>query len=382
MEHLQQFPKPGNAQLERMLRAPVGRIRCVIDTDTRNEIDDQFALAWALLSQDKLDIAGIYAAPYSFLRRWDKLRAAARVKANPQDASATDAALLADHRAQLERLEQAGIDVQDRESVDPQGLTLVEPGRGMDLSYDEILLVAEKLGMDCADKVYRGSDRYLESYDQPVESAAARHLIEMAGAASAESPLYVLAIGALTNVVSALLLAPEISERIVVVWTAGYPSTVTNIRQPSFNMEQDMLASQLLFDCGAPLVYLPGFHVGAQLGLSLPEVEAWVKGHGEIGDYLYWLYTHNPHFPLNGLTDHFARSWIIWDLINFAWLIEPSWAPSRLIDAPYLSADTRWYRQAAPRHTIREALDINRDAIYRDFFRKLAEAAGQGRSGY
>ena len=64
-----------------MLRLPAGRIRCVIDTDTRNEIDDQFALAWALLSQDKLDIAGIYAAPYSFLRRWEALRAAARLKA-------------------------------------------------------------------------------------------------------------------------------------------------------------------------------------------------------------------------------------------------------------------------------------------------------------
>ena len=373
MEHLQQFPNLRRAQYEHMLRTPSGRIRCVIDTDTRNEIDDQFALAWALLSQDKLDIAGIYAAPYSFLRRWDKLRAAARVMADSADASEADAALLAEHRAQLERLERAGIDVRDRDSIDPQGVTLVSPGRGMDMSYDEILLVAEKMGVDCADKVFRGADRYLERYDEPVESAAAAHLIEMARSASAESPLYVLAIGALTNVASALLLAPEIIERIVVVWTAGYPTTVTNITQPSFNMEQDMLASQLLFDSGVPLVYLPGFHVGAQLSLSLPEMEAWVKGRGAIGDYLYWLYTNNPHFPLNGLTEHFARSWIIWDLINFAWLIEPDWVPSRLIDAPYLSSDTRWYRQAAPRHSIREALDINRDAIYRDFFRKLAD---------
>ena len=378
MEHLQQFPEIDKNQLERMLRSPSGsgRIRCVIDTDARNEIDDQFALAWALLSQDKLDIAGIYAAPYSFLRRWDKLRAAARVKEDPNDLSEADSALLAEHRAQLQRLEQARINPQERASIDPQGVTLVTPGRGMDMSYDEILLVAEKMGVDCADKVFRGANRYLERYDEPVDSDAARHLVDMARTASAESPLYVLAIGAVTNVASALLLAPEIIERIVVVWTAGYPTTVTNITQPSFNMEQDMLASQLLFDSGLPLVYLPGFHVGAQLSLSLPEVEAWVKGRGAIGDYLYWLYTNNPHFPLNGLTEHFARSWIIWDLINFAWLIEPSWVPSRLIDAPYLSSDTRWYRQAAPRHPIREALDINRDAIYRDFFRKLDEAAG------
>ena len=208
-----------------------------------------------------------------------------------------------------------------------------------------------------------------------MESDAAAHLIETAMTASAESPLYVLAIGALTNVASALLLAPEIIERVVVVWTAGYPTTVTDVAQASFNMEQDMLASQLLFDSGVPLVYLPGFHVGAQLSLSLPEIKAWVMGKGAIGDYLHWLYTNNPHFPFQGLSGHFGRTWIIWDLINFAWLIEPSWAPTYLTDAPYLSDDRKWYRQASRRHTMREGLDINRDAIYRDFFHKLERAA-------
>ena len=74
MEHLKRFPKLSEAQYRQMLQLPSGRPRCVIDTDTRNEIDDQFALAWALLSQDELDIEAIYAAPYSFLKRWDELR--------------------------------------------------------------------------------------------------------------------------------------------------------------------------------------------------------------------------------------------------------------------------------------------------------------------
>ena len=375
MEHLKRFPKLSEAQYRQMLAPPSGRVRCVIDTDTRNEIDDQFALAWALLSQDALDIEAIYAAPYSFIRRWDELQAAARAKAQPDDASAAELALLADYGGQLERLERAGRDISDRAQIDPQGVTMVTPGEGMELSFREILLVCEKLGIDFAGKVFRGSDCYLAGYEAPVESEAARHLVELARTASPDEPLYVLAIGALSNVASALLLAPEIIGNIVVLWTAGYPTTVVDIVQPSFNMEQDILASQLLFDSGVPLVYLPGFHVGAQLSLSLPEMEAWVKGAGAIGDYLYWLYTHNPHYPFLGLDDHFARTWIIWDLINIAWLLEPAWVPTFLTDAPFLSADCKWYRQGAPRHTIREALDINRDAIYRDFFRKLAEAA-------
>ena len=375
MKHLSRFPKLSAAQYQHKLQLPSGRRRCVIDTDARNEIDDQFALAWALLSQDALNIEAVYAAPYSFLPRWHELQAAARAKANPDNASDEHKALLATYEAQLSRLERTGVDISDRAQLDPQAVTLVEPGRGMELSYREILLVCEKIGIDFESKVFRGSDRYLENYDAPVVSEAAAHLVETARTASAESPLYVLAIGALTNVASALLLAPEIIERVVVVWTAGYPTTITNIAQPSFNMEQDMLASQLLFDCGVPLVYLPGFHVGAQLSLSLPEMAAWVKGAGEIGDYLYWLYTNNPHFHFLGLKGHFGRSWIIWDLINIAWLIKPGWVPTYLKDSPYLSVDRRWYRLASPRHPIREGLDINRDAIFRDFFRKLAAAA-------
>ena len=73
-------------------------------------------------------------------------------------------------------------------------------------------------------------------------------------------------------------------------------------------MEQDMLSSQLLFDSGVAQVYLPGFHVGAQLGISLPEMEQWVKGKGAIGDYLYELFMNNPHYPLQDIAHPIVNS--------------------------------------------------------------------------
>ncbi len=37
----------------------------VIDTDAANEIDDQFAIAWALLASESLAVKAVHAAPYS-----------------------------------------------------------------------------------------------------------------------------------------------------------------------------------------------------------------------------------------------------------------------------------------------------------------------------
>ncbi len=41
---------PESVRVER-LQPPLGRIKIVIDTDTYNEIDDQFAISYALYSQ-------------------------------------------------------------------------------------------------------------------------------------------------------------------------------------------------------------------------------------------------------------------------------------------------------------------------------------------
>ena len=357
------FPQLSEEAMRRRLAPPAGPVRVVIDTDTNNEIDDQFALTWALLSQDQLHIEAIYAAPYSFgIHRDGLLQAHALLQAGGPE---TNLGPLERYRGWLQGLEEAGIH--------PADVPFVDPAEGMERSYQEILRVFAKLGQDPAGRVFRGSDRYLPAPTEPVRSPAAEDLVQRA-LAGGEDPLYVVAIGCVTNIASALLLAPEIVRHIVVIWTAGYPTWVT-IPNPSFNLEQDLPASQLLFDSGVPHVYLPGFYIGAQLRLSLPEMEAWVRGRGAIGDYLYELYTHNPIHAQRGIRDHFGRTWIIWDLITIAWLLNPAWVPSHLVRAPVLRADTTWQSNVPGRHLMREAYEIDRDAIFRDFLTKLEQAA-------
>ena len=53
-----------NEQRIKNLSVPKGKIDVILDTDTFNEIDDQFAIAYMLKSQDKLNVKAIYAAPF------------------------------------------------------------------------------------------------------------------------------------------------------------------------------------------------------------------------------------------------------------------------------------------------------------------------------
>ncbi|MFT3957137.1 MAG: nucleoside hydrolase [Piscinibacter sp.] len=308
------------------LAPPRGPVRVVIDTDAANEIDDAFALAWALRVPQRLRVEGVYAAPWSFAHR----------------------------RAEMK--------LQQHRQFDP-------PGIGMERSLEEIHAVFTALGMAEGGRVRRGSTRYLRSLDAPEPSEASAHLIATAMAMPADEPLYVVAIGCATNIANALLIEPAIAERIVVVWTSGYPSHAPQVND-SFNLEQDLLASQWLLDSGVPHVYLPGFQVGAQLRLSLPEMERWVQGRGAIGAHLFDLYTHNPLWPLLGIDSFEAHSWVIWDIINIAWLVEPAWVPSSIVRTPRLGVDRRWIADAT-RHPMREAHAVQRDAIFRAFFETL-----------
>jgi purine nucleosidase len=291
-----------------LLEPPAGIASIVLDTDTYNEIDDQFALAYALLSPEKIKVEAIYAAPFHNVRSHG-------------------------------------------------------PGDGMQRSYEEILRVLDHLGMPNAAPVYQGSTTWLPDRDQPVESAAARDLIERAHANRSE-PLYVVAIGAITNIASALLLDPTIASKIVVVWLAGHPTNWPHAWE--FNIKQDHHASRVVLDSGVPLVLVPCINVTEHLRTTEAELDRYLRGHGAIGDYLSDIF--------NGYhAERYAWSKEIWDMGPVAWLIDPEWADSVITQSPILSNEMRWSHNPR-RHLIREVIGVKRDAIFADFFRKVAAA--------
>lgn len=55
------FTKISDATRLERVRPLQGKVRLIIDTDTFNEIDDQFSLVYALLSPEQLKVEALYA---------------------------------------------------------------------------------------------------------------------------------------------------------------------------------------------------------------------------------------------------------------------------------------------------------------------------------
>ena len=352
------FPRLDPDLLEQRLAKPQAVSRVLVDTDTANEIDDQFALAWALLSPQSMTVEAVTAEPFSFAHHRPGLLDAERAVEAGKDFPEH---LVGGFQGWINRLHRQGKRAAD--------LNFVSAAEGMELSYEEILTVYSKLGLPSDGKVFRGAAQYMSAADEPVQSESVDVIIDLAKSGS--EPLYIAAMGCVTNIASALLRAPEIRENIVVIWTSAYPSNAPHCNRPSLNLVQDIHASRLMFDSGVPLVYLPGYHVGAQLKISLPEMEQFVAGKGAIGDYLHHLYTHNPLHDMFALENTGQRTWVIWDIIDIAWLINPDWVPTMRTASPVLDDSLFWQKDES-RHPILEAYDVQRDEIYIDFYNKLA----------
>jgi inosine-uridine nucleoside N-ribohydrolase len=299
------FPIMSEATRLECLEPSAGKIRIVIDTDTYNEIDDQFAVVYALLSPERLEVEALYAAPFFNVRS-------------------------------------------------------TGPADGMEKSYEEILRLLERLNISPDNFVFKGSTGYLPDYEHPYRSDAALDLIKRAMRIQ-DKPLYVVAIGAITNIASAILIEPRIIERIVVVWLGGHALYWSNTDE--FNVRQDLYASKLIFDCGVPLVHIPCRGVTTHLLTTVSEIERYVQGRGVIGDYLAEIFKAYH-------TDHYAWSKVLWNIAAIAYLINDTWVSTNLDHSPIITDQLTWSIDQS-RHFIRSAYFVHRDPIFRDFFMKL-----------
>ena len=294
------------------LEVPTGIVDAVLDTDAYNEIDDQFALSYMLKSTERIRVKAVYAAPF--------------LNANSES-----------------------------------------PEDGMRKSYEElktILRLAER--NDLIPDAYLGSARYLPSETEFVDSDAARDLSVRAMQYSPEKPLYVVSIGCITNIASALLMNPEIRDRIVIVWLGGHSLEWPDTAE--FNMMQDVAAARVVFGSGAAVVQLPCAGVVDHFTVSEPELRFWLLGKNALCDHL-------AEATIKAANQYAAgKPWsrVIWDVTAVAWLNNDRqrFMESRLIPSPICQYDHH-YSSDPRRPFSRYVWQIHRDALLEDLIQKL-----------
>lgn len=203
------------------------KVRVIIHTDCKNEADDQYAVVHHLMTP-RFDVKGLVAGHF-----WK----------NPQQYGELGTALA---------------------------------------SYYEIIKVMDLMGVKDQYPVKIGAPRGLEDEKTPIDSEGARLIIEEA-MKDDKRPLYIACQGAVTDVASALLMKPEIADRMTVIWIGGgdYPKGGFE-----FNLMMDIHAVNIIFSSKVPVWQIPK-SLYKVMAVSLAELQLKVRPCGEIGKYLF-----------------------------------------------------------------------------------------------
>ena len=290
----------------------------ILDTDTDNEVDDQFAIAYAMLS-DKVDLLGLCAAPY----------------------------------------------VNDRAP---------DPATGAENSYLEMVKVRDMIDPEKKVPCYRGSPRYMTSMDEPVASEAAENIARIVR--ETDGIVYTAVIGCFTNLASALLIDPSIKDKMVVLMIGANAFDHNGGDCNEFNLYQDRMAAKVIFECGVPVVVLPAMGGTEKIYTTSADLQVYLKDQaGEIGNYLCRLVERDegPLFNADGSAN--CRYRIIWDIGSVAVLkMGDGAADLGIVPARTIDMDGFWKMREDLGRRMIMASNFRRNVIMSDFYTVLRNA--------
>ena len=202
------------------------KINLILDTDTYNECDDQFALSYLIKSKKLFNIEAITVAPYSHTKR--------------------------------------DLTVRD----------------GQELSYNEILKICNWLNFDTNNKVFKGSMDYIQNgYDE--KNNAVNKIIEIA---LKNNKTYILGIGAITNIALAIKKEPKIVNKIEIVWLGGNELGYEDNLE--YNFRQDVEAVKIVFESKVKLTILPCKKIVSELRIDINTLKKYLENKSELCNYL------------------------------------------------------------------------------------------------
>lgn len=150
------------------------------------------------------------------------------------------------------------------------------------LSYEEMVKLAKLTHTYGNYPIVLGADQKLVNIKEYEVSAGTRLIIEEA-LKEDSLPLYVLNIGALTDLAVALLEEPKITSKMTAIWVGGgrYPKG-----SKECNLGNDLIAANYVFASELPLWQIPS-NVYKTTLVSLAQLKLRVAPMGKLGNYLY-----------------------------------------------------------------------------------------------
>lgn len=166
---------------------------------------------------------------------------------------------------------------------------------GPDTAANAELVVRDvfaRMGLTSTEIIHRGSPRPLPDTSTPVESPAVDLIIAEAMRTDTSAPLYYAAGGGLTDIASAILLRPEIADRLTIIWIGGLEHDGLAVPPPAampieYNLLIDVAAGEVVFGPGGPTIWQVPRNVYRQCLVSDVELRLRVAGAGPLGEYLY-----------------------------------------------------------------------------------------------
>ena len=289
------------------------RIRVIVLSDAKNEADDAFAISHALLTPSfdvRVIIAGHFGAPGS-----------------------------------------------------------------VEASMGEIETLRHLLGLGDDIVLAMGASGALESFERRGTPSACRifpkvaiDLIVCEAMSDDARPLYLLCMGALTDVALSLRAHPEIKDRLTVLWTGGgrYPRGGHEA-----NLARDVRAAIEVFSSGVSIWQFPS---GAYKRLVVPvsELRLRVADEGDLGAHLMDQLERfiEENVGKKGWVN--PESWVLGDQAVVGALLAEQKGCYDLVPAPGIDVDTLCYTMPPdPAHTIRVYQSLNERLVLEDMLCKL-----------
>jgi purine nucleosidase len=199
------------------------KIRLIINSDAKNEADDQYAIVHALLTPQFI-VKGIIGAHFGEYRTTTSMQE----------------------------------------------------------SYDEVLKLVELMHLQNDISVFKGAEKGMADEQTPIMSEGAELIIREA-LSDDPHPLFVIFLGPITDLAAAYSKEPSIADKLTAIWVGCGPWPNGG---NEYNLSNDIHAANVIFRSNIPLWIVPQ-NVYSSIKVSISELLVKVKPYGDIGNYLY-----------------------------------------------------------------------------------------------